>query len=126
MSMLPALRRLLQTAAVAALIAPAHAAGTGLTLTHFNPGNDAIFPVSSVLVSGQHDAILIDAQFGKSQAAKVVDMVRASGKKLTTIYISHGDPDFYFGLDTVLAAFPRRPRRGHRTDRAPHQGNCER
>ena len=33
-------------------------------------------------------------------------MIRASGKKLSTIYISHGDPDFYFGLDTVLAAFP--------------------
>ena len=32
-------------------------------------------------------------------------MIRASGKKLSTIYISHGDPDFYFGLDTVLAAF---------------------
>ena len=106
MSVFSALRRLLQTAALAALIAPVHAAGTGLTLTHFNPGDDAIFQVSSVLVSGQRDAILIDAQFGKSQAAKVVDMVRASGKTLTTIYISHGDPDFYFGLDTVLAAFP--------------------
>lgn len=106
MSVFSALRRLLQTAALAALIAPVHAAGTGLTLTHFNPGDDAIFQVSSVLVSGQRDAILIDAQFGKSQAAKVVDMVRASGKTLTTIYISHGDPDFYFGLETVLAAFP--------------------
>lgn len=102
------LRRLLLTTALttalAAVIAPAHA--DGLALTHFNPGNDAIFQVSSVLVSGQHEAILIDAQFGKSQAEKVVAMVRASGKKLTTIYISHGDPDFYFGLDTVLAAFP--------------------
>jgi len=88
------------------LLAPARAAGTDLTLTHFNPGNDAIFPVSSVLVAGKRDAILIDAQFGKSQAEKVVAMVRDSGKTLTTIYISHGDPDFYFGLDTVLAAFP--------------------
>ncbi len=62
--------------------------------------------MSSVLVAGKRDAILIDAQFGKSQAEKVVAMVRDSGKTLTTIYISHGDPDFYFGLDTVLAAFP--------------------
>lgn len=106
MSLHPSLHRLLQTAVLAMLIAPVHAAGTDLKLTAFNPGNDAIFPVSSVLVSGQHDAILIDAQFGKSQAQQVVDIVRASGKKLTTIYISHGDPDFYFGLDTVLAAFP--------------------
>lgn len=111
MTLFPFARRLLQTAALALLIAPvlnapARAAGTDLTLTHFNPGNDAIFPVSSVLVAGKRDAILIDAQFGKSQAEKVVAMVRDSGKTLTTIYISHGDPDFYFGLDTVLAAFP--------------------
>ena len=31
----------------------------------------------------------------------------ASGKQLTTIYISHGDPDYYFGLDTLTAAFPK-------------------
>jgi glyoxylase-like metal-dependent hydrolase (beta-lactamase superfamily II) len=30
----------------------------------------------------------------------------ASGKHLTTIYISHGDPDYYFGLDTLTQAFP--------------------
>lgn len=109
MSSFPTFRRLLQRAALTLLISPAyvaHAAGTDLQLTHFNPGNDGIFQVSSVLVSGQREAILIDAQFGKSQAEKVVKMVRDSGKTLTTIYISHGDPDFYFGLDTVVAAFP--------------------
>lgn len=104
-----AVLRLLSTAALTLAMlpsAPAHAAGAALILNHFNPGNDALFPVSSVLVSGQREAILIDAQFGKSQAEKVVQMVRDSGKKLTTIYISQGDPDFYFGLDTVVAAFP--------------------
>ena len=104
-----AVLRLLSTAALTLAMlpsAPAHAAGAALTLNHFNPGKDALFPVSSVLVSGQREAILIDAQFGKSQAEKVVQMVRDSGKTLTTIYISQGDPDFYFGLDTVVAAFP--------------------
>ncbi len=33
-------------------------------------------------------------------------MIEASGKTLATIYISHGDPDFYFGLDVFNAAFP--------------------
>ncbi len=32
--------------------------------------------------------------------------IGASGKHLTTIYISHGDPDYDFGLDTLTAAFP--------------------
>jgi glyoxylase-like metal-dependent hydrolase (beta-lactamase superfamily II) len=63
-----------------------------------------------VLVSGEKDAILVDAQFGKGQAEQVVEKIRASGKHLTTIYISHGDPDYYFGLDTLTQRFPTRPR----------------
>ncbi|MEP7099691.1 MAG: MBL fold metallo-hydrolase [Burkholderiales bacterium] len=82
------------------------AADTPLSLEVYNPGHDAIFPVSSVLVIGKTEAILIDAQFGSSQAAKVVEKIRASGKKLSTIYISHGDPDYYFGLETIKAAYP--------------------
>lgn len=72
----------------------------------YNPGDQGIFQVSSVLVTGQHDAVLIDAQFSTVDAARLVDMIKASGKRLTTIYISHGDPDFYFGLETLQAAFP--------------------
>ncbi|HWT70435.1 MAG TPA: MBL fold metallo-hydrolase [Pseudomonas sp.] len=85
----------------------AHANASTLTLDVYNPGEKAIFPVTSVLVSGEKDAILVDAQFGKSQAEQVVEKIRASGKQLTTIYISHGDPDYYFGLDTLTAAFPK-------------------
>ena len=85
----------------------AHAAASTLKLDVYNPGEKAIFPVTSVLVSGEKEAILVDAQFGKSQAEQVVEKIRASGKQLTTIYISHGDPDYYFGLDTLTAAFPK-------------------
>ncbi|THU04150.1 MBL fold metallo-hydrolase [Lampropedia puyangensis] len=77
-----------------------------LQIEIFNPGHDAIFAVSSVLVTGQSEAILIDAQFSAADARKLVNQVKASGKPLSTIYISHGDPDFYFGLDTLKAAFP--------------------
>ncbi|MBT2374336.1 MBL fold metallo-hydrolase [Pseudomonas fluorescens] len=93
--------------ASAALGFAAHAAAADLSLDVYNPGEAAIFPVSSVLVSGQKDAILVDAQFGKGQAEQLVQKIRASGKQLTTIYISHGDPDYYFGLDTLTAAFPK-------------------
>ncbi|WP_312913639.1 MBL fold metallo-hydrolase [Stenotrophomonas sp.] len=72
----------------------------------YNPGENGIFAVSSVLLSGANDAVLVDAQFSTADAAKLVEMIKASGKKLTTIYISHGDPDFYFGLETLHAAFP--------------------
>ncbi|WP_321836615.1 MBL fold metallo-hydrolase [Pseudomonas kulmbachensis] len=100
------LRRFVLSAVVLGFAAHAAAAPGPLTLDVYNPGTAAIFPVSSVLVSGDKDAILVDAQFGKSQAEQVVDKIRASGKHLTTIYISHGDPDYYFGLETLTQAFP--------------------
>ncbi len=91
-----------------------HAAASGvqapqqaLTTSVFNPGEAAIFAISSVLVEGRRDAVLIDAQFSAGEAQKLVSKIKASGKRLTTIYISHGDPDFYFGLDTLHAAFPQ-------------------
>lgn len=89
----------LSTSALAAAAAPLH-------ITTYNPGTKSLMPVSSVLVTGAHDAILVDAQFGGSQAAAVVDEIRKSGRKLTTIYISAGDPDYYFGLDKLTHAFP--------------------
>ncbi len=94
-------------AAVAAMGAnPAAAAQPALKLDVFNPGEAAIFPVASVLVTGSKDAVLIDAQFSRAEALKLAERIRASGKRLTTIYISHGDPDFYFGLDVLQEAFP--------------------
>jgi glyoxylase-like metal-dependent hydrolase (beta-lactamase superfamily II) len=65
-----------------------------------------MFPVSSELITGQTDAVLIDAQFQRNDAQALVQKIKASGKKLTTVYISHSDPDFYFGLDVIQAAFP--------------------
>lgn len=99
------LKRLLLAASLFGFAAHALASNE-LALDVYNPGTHALFPVSSVLVSGENDAILVDAQFGKAQAQQVVEKIRASGKHLTTIYISHGDPDYYFGLDTLTAAFP--------------------
>lgn len=87
---------------------PALAASRGelLTLDTYNPGEKAIFAVSSVLVEGRTQAILIDAQFSAADARALAKRIQASGKTLTTIYISHGDPDYYFGLDVLHRAFP--------------------
>ena len=86
--------------------AQAKDAAAPLKLDIYNPGDKGIFPVTSVLVEGAHDAVLIDAQFAKGDAQKLVEKIKASGKHLSTIYISHGDPDYYFGLDVLHAAFP--------------------
>lgn len=72
----------------------------------FNPGEKAIFQVASNLVVGANEVLLVDAQFAANDAQHLVEEIRATGKPLKIIFISHGDPDFYFGLATVLAAFP--------------------
>jgi glyoxylase-like metal-dependent hydrolase (beta-lactamase superfamily II) len=87
-------------AGVTAVFAPAglgHAAG-GLTWKHFPAGQNGFFR-APVLVSGATEAVLID---GKA----VAEAIKATGKKLTTIYVSQSDPDYYFSLGPIKAAFP--------------------
>ena len=91
-------------ASLAAVPAPSLAAP--LHVTVFNPGKEAIFPVTSTIVFGPHEAMLVDAQFQKRYADKLVQLIRATGKSLKYIYISHSDPDYYFGLAEIRKAFP--------------------
>jgi len=79
--------------------------GNNLKLEVFNASENS-FGVASVIVSGKTDAVLIDAQFTLEDAEKVAQQIKKSGKKLTTIYISHTDPDFYFGLEVFKKYFP--------------------
>src|SRR5712691_8390164 len=68
---------------------------------------EATWPATSVsLISGERDAVLIDAVITPEDAGRVVDWIRTTGKNLTTIYITHGHGDHFFGLNTILAAFP--------------------
>jgi hypothetical protein len=76
-----------------------------LTLDVFNASENS-FGVASVIVSGKADAVLIDAQFTLADAEAVAQKIKNSGKRLTVIYVSHGDPDFYFGLEVFKKYFP--------------------
>ena len=81
-------------------------ADSDLTLQVYNPGAKSMFPVTSTLITGDNEAMLIDAQFQRNDAQALVRMIRDSGKKLTTVFISAADPDFYFGLDVIKTQFP--------------------
>ncbi|MDO8344892.1 MAG: MBL fold metallo-hydrolase [Cellvibrio sp.] len=101
------LSKLIPTATMLAMATlSANAISATLETTVFNPQEKSMFPVSSVLITGPKEAILVDAQFQRNDAQSVVELIEKSGKKLTTIYISHGDPDYYFGLDVITAAYP--------------------
>ncbi len=69
-------------------------------------GSPEGFFANSTLVTGQRDAILIDAQFTLADGKKVADAIKASGKTLTTVYVTHSHPDHYFGFAPVKEAFP--------------------
>lgn len=75
------------------------------SLKHFPAGENGFFR-APVLLTGAHDAVLIDAGFTFSDGKALVEAIKATGKKLTTIYISQSDPDYYFGLTPIKAAFP--------------------
>lgn len=83
----------------------ARAAGNPLAWTFFQ-ASEAGFRRTPVLLTGEKDAILIDGGFTLSDGKAVADAIKATRKRLTTIYISCNDPDYYFGLRPIADAFP--------------------
>ena len=76
-----------------------------LSLKVYNASSNS-FHVNSTLVYGDTEAAVIDAGFTKADALRVAANVLDSGKKLTTIFISQADPDYYFGAETLQKLFP--------------------
>ncbi len=69
-------------------------------------GQGTFSPVTSTLILGESDAVLVDTQFTGAQVDALGDLVEASGRTLQAIYITHGHVDHYFGLGRLLARFP--------------------
>ncbi|MDX6345973.1 MAG: hypothetical protein QOF84_763 [Streptomyces sp.] len=71
------------------------------------PNGDAILssPISSTLISGEHDAVLVDPPLTRAQIAQVAEGLARSGKRLAFVYITHGHPDHWFGTATLLEQF---------------------
>ena len=62
--------------------------------------------VTSTLIHGDKDAILVDPQFLLSEAHRVAAMVLESRKNLIAVYSTHAHPDHYFGVAVMRQAFP--------------------
>ncbi|MFD3452804.1 MBL fold metallo-hydrolase [Streptomyces sp. NPDC058691] len=63
-------------------------------------------PTTATLITGEHDAVLVDALMTVEQTDRLVDWVAASGKNLTTVFVTHGHGDHWFGLGALLERFP--------------------
>lgn len=69
-------------------------------------GQDFALANNAVLISGQREAVLVDTCLVLSDAARLVEMIRSSGKTLRAVYITHAHPDHYFGNGVIQEAFP--------------------
>lgn len=72
---------------------------------------DLDFPVGSknktaTLITGEEEAFLIDAGFTRADGHRLVAEILDSGKTLTTVFVSHADPDYYWGAEVIADAFP--------------------
>lgn len=63
-------------------------------------------PISSTLIYGLRDAVLVDSFITLQQALAQADWIASTGKNLTTIYATHGHGDHFFGASVLLERFP--------------------
>jgi glyoxylase-like metal-dependent hydrolase (beta-lactamase superfamily II) len=63
-------------------------------------------PTTSTLITGDTEAVLVDTQYRESDVDEVIRRIEASGRTLTTIFVTHGHFDHYFGLEMLLQHFP--------------------
>lgn len=100
-------RTVLTTAAAGAgalaLGRPTKAAGQSFDVFTASPEGAL---VDSALVLGEENALLIDAQFSKTDAIRLADQIAATGKRLETIFVTHIHPDHHMGTSVISARFP--------------------
>jgi len=63
-------------------------------------------PITSTLIFGEHDAVLVDAMTTVAEAEALADWVALHNRNLKTIYITHAHFDHFYGLSILLDHFP--------------------
>ena len=64
-------------------------------------------PISSTLIYGSQDAVVVDSFITQEQARAQADWIASTGKNLTTIYATHGHGDHFFGASVLRERFPK-------------------
>jgi glyoxylase-like metal-dependent hydrolase (beta-lactamase superfamily II) len=70
------------------------------------PNGGTFSPTTSTLITGATQAVLVDTQYREPDVEEVIRRIEASDKTLTTIFITHGHFDHYFGLEMLLTHYP--------------------
>jgi glyoxylase-like metal-dependent hydrolase (beta-lactamase superfamily II) len=90
------------------IAASAHATAAGkspLELKVIVSGETSL-NVTSTLIMGKTEAILVDVPFTRADGLRVAAEVLDSGKTLKAIYVTHDHPDHFFSVDVFLDLFP--------------------
>lgn len=86
-------------------LAASRAAGSKIEWQYFQAPETG-FRRTPVLLTGKKEAILLDGGFTLADGRAVAASIKATGKHLSTIYVSCNDPDYYFSLRPIVDAFP--------------------
>jgi glyoxylase-like metal-dependent hydrolase (beta-lactamase superfamily II) len=78
----------------------------GLSIKVFTSPDDQ-FWTNSVIIEGEHEVMLVDAQLTKTSAEKVLQQIKETRKPLSIIYITHEHADHFLGLEVFREAHPR-------------------
>ena len=78
----------------------------GFAIKVFTSSDDQ-FWTNSVILEGDHEVMLVDAQLTKTNAEKVLQEIQETGKPLSLIYITHEHADHFLGLEVFNEAYPR-------------------
>ena len=65
-------------------------------------------PISCTLIYGEKEALLVDTPITYAQNEALADWIELTipGKRLTSIYITHGHGDHWFGIGALKKRFP--------------------
>lgn len=63
-------------------------------------------PTTATLIFGSQEAVLIDAEHIRSDVAALGDLIEQAGRRLTTIYVTHGHADHWYGAGALARRFP--------------------
>jgi glyoxylase-like metal-dependent hydrolase (beta-lactamase superfamily II) len=83
----------------------AFASGQRFSIKVFTSPDDQ-FWANSVIIEGEHEVMLVDAQLTKTNAEKVLEVIRKTKKPLSIIYITHEHADHFLGLEVFRGAYP--------------------
>src|SRR6201997_5241906 len=77
----------------------------GFAVKVFSSPDDQ-FWANSVIIEGEHEVMLVDAQLTKTNAERVLKEIKGSKKPLSIVYITHEHADHFLGLEVFRGAYP--------------------